>query len=252
MKILYFENLKTTKRHYGFLRDTHVHIIEGNIFEKFNITDETITLDNIKILPPTNPSKIIGVGLNYVDHAKEVKMKIPKEPILFLKPNSSVIGQNDNIVLPNQSNKVEYEAELAVIIKKKAKQIEISRAKEYILGYTCANDVTARDLQQSDSQWTRAKSFDTFCPIGPFIETALDPTNLDIKLFLNKKLRQDSNTNLMIFGIYKLISYISHIMTLYPGDAILTGTPPGVGPINKGDEIIVSIQGIGELRNFVI
>lgn len=251
MKIVQFYEFTDKNIHYGILKNDKIYKINGDIFDKFIETEEFVTLDRIKILPVTLPSKIVCVGLNYKDHAEEVKMKLPVEPIIFIKPNSSIIGQNDCIVLPPQSERVEYEAELAIIIKKEGKNIPLEEAKNYIFGYTCANDVTARDLQKKDGQWTRAKSFDTFCPLGPYIETEIDPTNLEIKLFLNKELKQHSNTRYMIFGIYRLISYISSVMTLYPGDVILTGTPPGVGQIKKGDEVIVSIEGIGELKNFV-
>lgn len=251
MKVLQFYDFTDKNIYYGILKDEIIHKIEGDIFGTFTESNDFVTLDRIKILPVTLPSKIICVGLNYKDHADEVKMKLPVEPIIFLKPNSSIIGQNDYIVLPDQSKRVEYEAELAVVIKKEGKHIPLEEAKNYILGYSCANDITARDLQKKDGQWTRAKSFDTFCPLGPFIETEIDPTNLEIKLFLNKELKQHSNTAYMIFGLYYLVSFISSVMTLFPGDIILTGTPPGVGEIKKGDEVIVSIEGIGELKNFV-
>ena len=251
MKIVQYYEFAVKKIYYGILENDKIYKINGDIFNEFEKTDEYVTFDRIKILPVTLPSKIVCVGLNYKDHADEVKMKPTEEPIIFLKPSSSIVGQNDYIVLPNQSKRVDYEAELAVIIKEECKNIHLNEAKSFILGYTCANDITARDLQKKDGQWTRAKSFDTFCPIGPYIETDIDPTNLTIKLFHNKELKQESNTQNMIFGIYSLISFISSIMTLYPGDIVLTGTPPGVGPIKKGDELIVSIEGIGELKNFV-
>jgi 2-keto-4-pentenoate hydratase/2-oxohepta-3-ene-1,7-dioic acid hydratase in catechol pathway len=251
MKIAQFYDFTDKNIYYGILKGEKIYKIEGDVFCNFIEINDFVTLDRIKILPVTLPSKIICVGLNYKDHADEVKMRLPEEPIIFLKPNSSIVGQNDYIVMPNQSKRIEYEAELAVIIKKEGKNVPLEEAKNYILGYTCANDITARDLQKKDGQWTRAKSFDTFCPLGPFIETEVDPTNLEIKLFLNKELKQHSNTEYMIFGIYYLISFISSIMTLFPGDVILTGTPPGVGQIKKGDEVIVSIEGIGELKNFI-
>jgi 2-keto-4-pentenoate hydratase/2-oxohepta-3-ene-1,7-dioic acid hydratase in catechol pathway len=251
MKIVQFYEFAVKNIYYGILENDKIYKIKGDVFNEFEKTNEYVTLDRIKILPVTLPSKIVCVGLNYKDHADEVKMKPTEKPIIFLKPNSSIIGQNDYIILPDQSKRVDYEAELAIIIKEEGKNIQIDEAKSFILGYTCANDITARDLQKKDGQWTRAKSFDTFCPIGPYIETDIDPTSLSIKLFHNKKLKQESNTKNMIFGIYSLISFISSIMTIYPGDIILTGTPPGVGPIKKGDELIVSIEGIGELKNFV-
>lgn len=191
-----------------------------------------------------SPSKIIAVGLNYIDHAKELNMSIPNEPIIFLKSPTSVIGDGDYIIYPPQTKELHYEAELAIVIE------DIKKKK---WGYTCANDVTARDLQRKDGQWTRAKSFDTFCPLGPKMLDArlLDPSKLDIKCYLNGKIVQSSNTSNMIFKIPQLVEFISSIMPLFPGDVILTGTPPGVGPMQKGDEVVVEIEGIGRLTNRV-
>ena len=209
-------------------------------------------IKEFKLLAPVIPSKIIAVGLNYKDHAEELNLPIPKEPIIFLKPPSAVIGPGEPILLPAQSNRVDYEAELAVVIKKPAKNIKPEQAKEYILGYTCFNDITARDLQAKDGQWSRAKSFDTFAPIGPWIETELEPGNLKIQALLNGKLVQDSSTSNLIFSVPELVSFISQIMSLFPGDVIATGTPSGIGPLSAGDEIIIRIQGIGELKNPVV
>lgn len=205
----------------------------------------------MKILRSLRPTKIILVGLNYRDHAKELGMKIPKEPIIFLKPPTSIIGPFDNIIYPKGVKRLDYEAELAIVIKKRAKYIKKNRTPGYILGYTCLNDVTARDLQKKDGQWTRAKSFDTFCPVGNHIETDIDPSNLEIRLFLNDLIKQSSNTKNLIFPPNELVSFISHIMTLMPGDIIATGTPPGVGPMKKGDTVRVEIEGIGTLENTV-
>jgi 2-keto-4-pentenoate hydratase/2-oxohepta-3-ene-1,7-dioic acid hydratase in catechol pathway len=199
-----------------------------------------------------NPSKIIAVGLNYTDHAEELKMPLPDEPVIFLKPTTTLIYNNDEIIYPPQTKELHYEAELAIIISKKAKDIDERNAVEYILGFTCGNDVTARDLQRKDGQWTRAKSFNTFCPIGPKIVKNIDPTDLDIKLFLNGELKQSSNTNKMIFSPYFIVSYISNIMTLFPEDIILTGTPKGVGEMEVGDTVEVEISGIGKLSNKVV
>ncbi len=198
------------------------------------------------------PSKIIAVGLNYIDHAKELKMKVPAEPVIFLKPSSSVIFNNEKIKYPKMSKQVDYEAELAVVIGKKCKNVSEENSKKYILGYVCLNDVTARDLQKKDGQWTRAKSFDTFCPLGPHIVSGIDPGNLKIELFLNGKLKQSSNTKNLIFKIGKLVSFISKIMTLEKYDVIATGTPVGVGPVKIGDKIEVKIEKIGTLTNYVI
>jgi len=197
------------------------------------------------------PSKIIAVGLNYRDHAEELKMPIPKNPILFLKPPTSVIGDGEDIIYPPQVGELHYEAELAVVIGKKGKNIKIQDAAKYIKGFTCANDVTARDQQKADVQWTRAKSYDTFCPLGPALVQNIDPNKLSIKLYLNGEVKQSSNTSNMIFKVEELISFISGIMTLLPGDIIITGTPPGVGPMKKGDTVEVEIEGIGKLKNKV-
>ncbi len=197
------------------------------------------------------PEKIILVGLNYKDHAKEMEMKIPAEPIIFLKPTSSLIYNGNNIIYPEGVKRLDYEAELAVVIKKQAKNISVEAAKNYILGYTCLNDVTARNLQKKDGQWTRAKSFDSFCPVGPHIETGLDPGAIKIQSYLNGKLKQDSNTSNFIFSVSFLISFISKVMTLKPADIISTGTPAGIGPMQKGDKVRIVIEGIGSLENQV-
>jgi len=197
------------------------------------------------------PTKIVCVGLNYRDHAKEMNLPIPKTPILFMKPTTSLIGPEDNILYPIQSKRVDYEAELAIIIKDRIRNIKEAEATKHIEGFTCLNDVTARDLQKADTQWTRAKSFDTFCPIGPKIATGIDPNNLKIQSFLNGKLKQDSSTSNFIFKIEELVSFISKVMTLMPGDIIATGTPPGIGPMQKGDKIEIKIEGIGSLINYL-
>jgi 2-keto-4-pentenoate hydratase/2-oxohepta-3-ene-1,7-dioic acid hydratase in catechol pathway len=198
------------------------------------------------------PSKIICVGLNYKDHAKELKMPIPQYPIIFLKPPTALIFNNDPIVYPAQTKELHYEAELAIVIKDRIKNIAEKEARKHVLGFTCGNDVTARDLQRLDGQWTRAKSFDSFCPLGPRIVKKIDPDNLAIKLYLNGDVKQSSNTSNMIFKVDFLISFISQIMTLKPEDIILTGTPPGVGPMKVGDVVEVEIEGIGRLSNKVV
>ncbi|MFH1117462.1 MAG: fumarylacetoacetate hydrolase family protein [Pseudomonadota bacterium] len=207
------------------------------------------SLDEVKLLAPCTPSKIVAVGLNYVDHAKEVNLPVPEEPLLFLKPSSSVIGPGDAILLPRQSAQVDYEAELAVVMGRTAAKVSRDDAKGSILGYTCLNDVTARDLQKKDRQWTRAKGFDTFCPIGPWIETDLDPSDLGIELFLNGERKQRSRTSNLVFDPFVLVEFISAVMTLYPGDVIATGTTSGIGPLKSGDTVEVKIEGIGSLVN---
>jgi len=199
-----------------------------------------------------NPSKIVCVGLNYKDHAEELKMAIPERPVLFMKPSTSVIQDGDNIVYPSQVKELHYEAELAIVVGKKVKNISANDVQEYIEGYTCANDITARDQQREDSQWTRAKSYDTFSPIGPKIVKDIDPNNLNIKAYVNGKVRQSSSTSNMIFKVEELVSYISNIMTLLPGDVIITGTPPGVGELKRGDMVEVEIEDIGKLKNKVV
>lgn len=213
---------------------------------------KSYSFDELVLAAPSNPSKIICIGLNYYDHAKELDMDIPKEPKLFIKPSTSIISHEDSIKYPKMSNKVDYEGELAIVITKDCKNISSKNAEDYIAGYTCLNDVTARDLQEIDGQWTRAKSFDTFCPIGPFIEKELDPMNQKIVVSVNGEIKQISNTRHMIFNPYELIEFISSIMTLNKGDIIATGTPFGVGELKIGDCVEVSIEDIGALRNYVV
>ena len=210
---------------------------------------ETENQDEIEILTPVEPSKIVCVGLNYKDHAKELKMELPKEPLLFMKPSTSILAHNGEIFYPKISNQVDYEAELGIVILDK---IEYDNFDENtLIGYTIVNDVTARDLQQKDGQWTRAKSFDTFCPIGPVLVTNIDSSNLKIQLKVNNNIKQDSNTKNMIFSPKQLLQYVSSIMTLNPGDIIATGTPPGVGQLNKNDTLSITIEDIGTLKNIV-
>jgi 2-keto-4-pentenoate hydratase/2-oxohepta-3-ene-1,7-dioic acid hydratase in catechol pathway len=215
-------------------------------------TKPPVPLTRVRLLAPTLPSKIVAVGLNYRDHAEELGMKIPDEPLLFLKPPSSVIGPADVICLPPASSRVDYEAELAVVIGRRASRVTRDKAGDHILGYTCLNDVTARDLQAKDGQWTRAKGFDTFCPIGPWIETSLDPADLSVELYLNGDRRQRSRTSQFVFPPDVLVAFISHVMTLEPGDVIATGTPSGIGSIAAGDVVEVRVDGIGSLVNTVV
>ncbi len=205
-----------------------------------------------KLLAPVLPGKIIAVGLNYRDHAQEMGLALPQNPILFMKPSTSVIGPDDKISYPAQSGRVDYEAELGVVISRKCRNVKAGRARDFIFGYTCLNDVTARDLQAADGQWTRAKSFDTFAPIGPWIVTDIeDPHNLAISSRLNGELKQSSSTSNLIFSVFDLVEFISSVMTLEKGDLIATGTPSGIGPMNRGDEIRIEIEGIGTLTNTV-
>lgn len=211
---------------------------------------EEIPLAEVELLPLVRPSKIVCVGLNYHDHAQEMGKPVPEEPILFLKPPSSVIGAGDAIVLPACSERVDYEAELAIVMGRTARFVSEDDAPRHIFGFTCANDVTARDLQKKDGQWTRAKGFDTFCPVGPWIETdAGDLRSLNLRSVVNGTVRQEGNTSDMIFPPHKLVSFISRVMTLQPGDVILTGTPAGIGPLKPGDEVSVEIDRVGFLLN---
>ena len=247
MRILRFRY--SGKTGWGILKENSVVVLSESPFKVINPTRKSIPLSKVKILAPAQPSKVILVGLNYRDHARELKMAIPREPIIFLKPPTAVIGHRENIVYPSGVKRLDYEAELAVVIKKETRNIPARLAFKHILGYTCLNDVTARDLQKKDVQWTRAKSFDTFCPLGPWIETGLDPTDLRISCRLNGALKQYSSTRNFIFSIDRIVSFVSRVMTLLPGDVISTGTPAGVGPMRPGDRVEVQIEGIGSLTN---
>jgi 2-keto-4-pentenoate hydratase/2-oxohepta-3-ene-1,7-dioic acid hydratase in catechol pathway len=237
---------------FGVLEEETISVLRYTPFSKIILSGEKIPFNKVRLLSPSQPSKLILVGLNYRDHARELEMKIPQEPVIFLKPPTTVIGHNNTIIYPQGVTRLDYEAELALVIKKQAKNILPAKASQYILGYTCLNDVTCRDLQKKDGQWTRAKSFDTFCPIGPWVETDCDPGSLLITLRLNKVSKQNSSTRNFIFPVEKLVSFISGIMTLYPGDIISTGTPAGVGPMKPGDKVEVEIEGIGTLANTVV
>jgi len=252
MKIVRYYTKGKDKPQFGIQRANKVFELIGSPYENFMIdSSHPIRLHACKLTSPCGPSKIILVGLNYRKHAKELRMRLPKEPIIFMKPSVSVIGHRDHIVYPKKVKRLDYEAELAVVIKKKCRNAPMDAIDDFILGYTCLNDVTARDLQKKDGQWTRAKSFDTFCPIGPCIATDIDPGHLSIRLYLNNKIMQSSNTNDQIFSVKKTVSFISGIMTLLPGDVVSTGTPSGVGPMKKGDIVKVQIDKIGTLENRV-
>lgn len=240
---------KNGKVFFGWVNGDLVGSIEGSVFESFRRDSADFPLADLQVLPPVVPSKIICVGRNYVAHAQEHDVEVPEVPLLFLKPPSSIIGPGETIYLPPQSQRVEHEAELAVVIGKRSRWLDIDGAKDAILGYTIANDVTARDLQRRDVQWTRGKGFDTFCPIGPWVETDLDPADAVITCTVNGELRQMGSTRDMVFSVRQLVTYASSVMTLEPGDLLLTGTPAGVGLLNDGDELLTSIEGIGELRN---
>lgn len=234
---------------FGWLHQNNIGIIEGNPFTEFRRAEANIPLESVRLLAPIQPSKIVCVGRNYAAHVKEHQAEIPEYPLIFLKPPSSVIGQNDTIILPPQSKQVEHEAELAIVIGKRSRWVPAEQATSVIYGYTIANDVTARDLQKRDGQWTRSKSFDSFCPLGPYIETEFDPADAVISCFVNDDMRQMASTRDMIFDTRQLVAFITSIMTLLPGDIILTGTPAGVSPLSPGDIVKVSIEGLGILQN---
>lgn len=239
---------------FGVVEGQEIAAIAGDpLYSGVTFTGARYLLERVRLLAPVIPrSKVVAVGRNYAEHAKEMGNEVPAEPLLFFKPNTSVIGPSDAVVWPVQTRQVEHEGELAVVIGRIAKDVPATRAAEVIFGYTVANDVTARDLQKSDGQWARAKGFDTFCPIGPWIETDIDPSDLALTVEVDGELRQSGRTSQMIYGIPELIEYISAAFTLLPGDLILTGTPAGVGALPPGCSVSVSIEGIGTLTNKVI
>ncbi len=226
--------------------------VEGHPFGQIRFTGQRWAVPDVRLLSPILPSKVVCVGRNYADHAAEHGAAVPEQPLLFLKPSTSVIGPRDVVRLPPQSTNVEHEAELAVVIGAPgARRADRAAAAAAIFGYTCANDVTARDLQHSDGQWTRAKGFDSFCPLGPWIVTDFDPADVEVRCEVNDEVRQLGRTGEMVFDPVTLVSYVSHVMTLLPGDVILTGTPAGVGRLVAGDTVTVRISGIGDLVNSV-
>jgi 2-keto-4-pentenoate hydratase/2-oxohepta-3-ene-1,7-dioic acid hydratase in catechol pathway len=249
VKIVRFTTGFTTE--YGVLYEDAIISIEDSPFEAIKETHRHYRISDVRLLPPCVPSKVVALGVNYRSHAQEMNDSPPDEPLIFIKPASSVIGPEDKIIYPASSKRVDYEGEIGVVIKSLARQVSKEEAGQHILGYTCVNDVTARDLQAKDKQWTRAKGFDTFCPIGPCIDTDLSPFSLKLETYLNGELKQEAYASQLIFPVGELVSFISHIMTLMPGDVIATGTPEGIGPMQPGDTIEVKIEGIGTLRNYV-
>lgn len=251
MKLLRFKNAEE-KPVFGKYLDGSVFEIKGDIFGEHSVTDIKHNYADIIPLAPCLPTKIIAVGLNYEDHAREMKRTPPEDPMLFMKPSTAVIAHQEEIKYPaHMSSRVDYEGELGVVIGKRAHMVEKGQALEYVFGYTCVNDVTARDLQAKDIQFTRGKGFDTFAPFGPFIETEVNPADLRIKTFLNGEVKQNSSTKNLIFSVPELVSFISKVMTLLPGDIIATGTPSGISPMSLGDVVEVEIEGIGKLVNRV-
>ena len=250
MKIVRFA--VDSKARYGIQQGKSIRAIAGKPYRHLEPADDYYTLGEVRLLAPCTPSKIVALGLNYHSHAAEVNARLPEAPLIFIKPSTSVIGPEDDIIYPPSSTRVDYEGELAVVMAKPAWRISTENALDYVLGYTCFNDVTARDLQRQDRQWTRAKSFDTFAAIGPCIETELDPGNVELETYLNGELRQHTNTSDLIYSVPELINFISNVMTLLPGDMIATGTPSGIGPMYPGDTVEIKIDSIGTLRNYVV
>jgi 2-keto-4-pentenoate hydratase/2-oxohepta-3-ene-1,7-dioic acid hydratase in catechol pathway len=238
----------------GILDGEQISVLWGTPYDGLeNTTGEVMSLPEVTLLAPCTPSKIVALGLNYRDHAEEFGHPIPDTPLLFLKPSTAVIGPDEDIVYPAMSRRVDYEAELAVVIGRTCRHVEAKDFRDYVLGYTVINDVTARDLQKKDGQFTRSKSFDTFAPLGPWIETAIpNPDNLTVEAYLNGTRRQYSNTRNMIFGVAAQVAFISRIMTLLPGDVIATGTPSGIGPMVPGDVVEIRVEGIGRLQNRLV
>ncbi len=232
--------------------ETVVAFIDGHPFGEWSPQGTVARARDVEFLAPVIPSKIIGIGRNYRDHASEMGGEVPGEPLIFLKPSTSVIGPGDAIQLPWQSEEVHHEAELAIVIGRMCRDVPRDRAAEVVFGFTCANDVSARDLQRADGQWSRAKGFDTFCPLGPWIDTDFDWTDAEITCVVNGQVRQSANIGDVVFGVPELIVAITSVMTLLPGDVILTGTPAGVGPLAQGDTVTVTIQGLGTLTNTVV
>jgi 2-keto-4-pentenoate hydratase/2-oxohepta-3-ene-1,7-dioic acid hydratase in catechol pathway len=236
---------------YGLADESSVTLISDEPFAAWE-PEGIVALPHAQLLAPTVPTKIVCAGLNYKAHAREMGYELPAEPVIFLKPPTSVVGHGAEIRIPDGHDVVDYEAELALVIGRRAHKVTPEQARTHVLGCTCANDVTSRVLQQRDGQWTRAKGFDTFCPLGPWVETDVDPRDTTLESYVNGELRQSTSTSDMIFDPYELVSFVSGVMTLLPGDVVLTGTPAGIGPLHRGDVVEIRIGGIGSLINRVV
>jgi 2-keto-4-pentenoate hydratase/2-oxohepta-3-ene-1,7-dioic acid hydratase in catechol pathway len=238
----------------GETDEAAIAVVEGDpLYRPLQLTGERVPLADVRLLAPVIPrSKVVGIGRNYAEHAAELGHDVPAEPLMFLKPNTSVIGPDDAVVLPSQSDEVHHEAELAVVIGRLCKDVPAERAADVVFGYTCGDDVTARDLQRSDGQWARAKGFDTFCPLGPWVSTDLDPGDVAVECRVNGRTTQSGRTSQMLADVPTLVAAVSSAFTLLPGDVILTGTPAGVGPVVAGDVVEVEVEGIGTLRHRVV
>jgi 2-keto-4-pentenoate hydratase/2-oxohepta-3-ene-1,7-dioic acid hydratase in catechol pathway len=255
MKIVRYWDAAANGARYGVVEGESVREIEGQPYEGIQTTNARRPLSGLRLLAPCEPTKIVAGGLNYHGHAREVGLPIPKVPVFFLKPPSSLVGHEEPIQYPPETQRLEYEGELAVVVKRTMRNTPPGEVLKHLLGYTCLNDVTARDIQVWGGNYLHlchSKSFDTFCPTGPWVETELDPTNLDLSLSVNGEVRQKTNTSDMIFPVAQMVSYFSHVMTLLPGDLVCTGTPSGIGQLQVGDVVEVTIEKIGTLRNGVI
>jgi 2-keto-4-pentenoate hydratase/2-oxohepta-3-ene-1,7-dioic acid hydratase in catechol pathway len=251
MRLVRYRKQRGGSVQWGWVSEDRVGLVEGDPFGEFRRKDARLSFESVELLPPVVPSKVLCVGRNYAAHAAEHEVEVPELPLLFLKPPSSIIGPGQTVFLPPQSAEVEHEAELAVVIGQTCRWVEPMAAMQVVLGFTVANDVTARDLQRRDGQWTRAKGFDTFCPIGPWVETELDPADSVITCTVNGQLRQMASTRDMIFPVRQIVAFASSVMTLAAGDVILTGTPAGVGPLADGDRVTIDIEGVGVLEHDV-
>jgi 2-keto-4-pentenoate hydratase/2-oxohepta-3-ene-1,7-dioic acid hydratase in catechol pathway len=238
-----------TNSRYAIERDNTFYWMRGEVFGEYSVGEEIPEGGKLQFLSPIDPSIVVCIGLNYKDHAAEMKKKLPEEPLVFLKPRSAVVGPEEEIRIPSWAGRIEHEAELAVVIGRRCSRVTAASAMDYVLGLTCFNDVTARELQAKDGQYSRAKGFDTFAPIGPCIAVGLDPSALDVEGWVNAERRQKSNTRELIFPVPHLIEHVSRFMTLHPGDIIPTGTPSGVGPLQPGDRVMIKVQGVGTLAN---
>lgn len=247
MKIARF--LANDQEYWGVVESNYVTVLAQSIYEDIVATSERLPLKDVQLLAPVTPSKVVAIGLNYRDHAQEVNQPLPEEPFVFLKAPTSIVGPEQEILIANPKNETHHEAELAIVIGKRAASVPRESALEYVRGYTCGNDVSDRTIQRKESSPVRAKSFDTYTPLGPFLVTGIDPSSLAIECYVNGERRQSSSTSQLIFDVPTLVSFVSRSMTLLPGDVILTGTPSGVGPIKAGDVVEVRIEGIGTLRN---
>jgi 2-keto-4-pentenoate hydratase/2-oxohepta-3-ene-1,7-dioic acid hydratase in catechol pathway len=239
---------------FAVVESEQLAVVTGDpLYTPIQFTGDRVALDDARLLAPVIPrSKVLGIGRNYADHAAELGNEVPPEPLVFLKPNTSVVGPADPIVLPAASQRVDYEGELAVVIGRVCRDVPVERAGEVILGYTCANDVTARDLQSKDGQWWRAKGYDSFCPLGPYLATGIDASDLRVTTRLDGATVQDGRTSQMVYDIPSLIAFVTSAMTLLPGDVLLTGTPAGVGPMSPGSRVEVEVEGIGVLHNTAV